>query len=78
AVAQAQSKPIATQLGNIIQGYLGGDIPDLKVALRKLNSDYEKDREQAIKAANASGAKVSTDDYAFKDWKPGVDYTYSK
>lgn len=75
AAAQALSKPIATQLGNIIQGYLGGDVPDLKVALRKLNSDFEKDREQSIKAANAKGAKVSADDYAFKDWKPGADYT---
>ncbi|HEX8508554.1 MAG TPA: extracellular solute-binding protein [Propionibacteriaceae bacterium] len=77
AQAQALSKPISTQLGNVIQGYLGGDIPDLKVALRKLNSDYEKDREQAIKAANAKGAKVSVDDYAFSDWKPGTDYTHS-
>lgn len=77
ATAQAQSKPIATHLGNIIQGYLGGDISDLKVALKKLNSDFEKDRDQALKAAKASGATVSVDDYAFPDWKPGADYTYS-
>jgi ABC-type glycerol-3-phosphate transport system substrate-binding protein len=76
AQAQALSKPISTQLGNIIQGYLGGDVPDLKAALKKLNSDYEKDREQSIKAAKANGAEVSVDDYAFKDWKPGTDYVY--
>ena len=55
ASAQALSKPIATHLGNIIQGYLGGDVPDLKAALRKLNSDFEKDREQALKGAAANG-----------------------
>jgi ABC-type glycerol-3-phosphate transport system substrate-binding protein len=77
ATAQAQSKPIATHLGNIIQGYLGGDISDLKAALKKLNSDFEKDRDQSLKAAKASGATVSVDDYAFPDWKPGADYTYS-
>jgi hypothetical protein len=76
AQAQALSKPISTQLGNIIQGYLGGDVPDLKAALKKLNSDYEKDREQSIKAAKAKGAEVSVEDYVFKDWKPGTDYVY--
>lgn len=78
AQAQALSKPISTQLGNIIQGYLGGDVTDLKAALRKLNSDFEADREQSIKAAKAKGAKVSVDDYVFKDWKPGTDYVYKK
>ena len=53
-------------------------MPDLKAALRKLNSDFEKDREQALKGAAANGADVSVDDYVFKDWKPGTDYTYSK
>ncbi|MCW2804949.1 MAG: extracellular solute-binding protein [Propionibacteriaceae bacterium] len=77
AVAQAQSKPISTHLGNIIQGYLGGDIADLRGALRKLNDDFEKDREAALKAATAQGAKVSVDDYAFPDWKPGADYSYA-
>ena len=76
ATAQALSKPIATHLGNIIQGYLGGDISDLKAALKKLNGDFEKDREQALKGASAKGAKVSVEDYAFADWKPGADYTY--
>jgi ABC-type glycerol-3-phosphate transport system substrate-binding protein len=77
AVAQSLSKPVATHLGNIIQGYLGGDVSDLKAALRKLNSDFEKDREQSMKGAKDKGAAVSTDDYAFPDWKPGRDYTYS-
>jgi ABC-type glycerol-3-phosphate transport system substrate-binding protein len=77
ATAQALSKPIATHLGNIIQGYLGGDVADLKAALRKLSSDFEKDREQALKGAVAKGAEVSVDNYAFQDWKPGSDYTYS-
>jgi ABC-type glycerol-3-phosphate transport system substrate-binding protein len=77
AVAQSLSKPVSTHLGNIVQGYLGGDVSDLKAALRKLNSDFEMDREQSLKGAKSQGADVSVADYAFPDWKPGTDYTYS-
>lgn len=50
---------------------------DLRGALKKLNDAYSKDREQAHKAATSEGAEVSLDDYAFADWKPGMDYSYS-
>ncbi|WP_217428201.1 ABC transporter substrate-binding protein [Microlunatus speluncae] len=75
AAVDAQRKPITPSLGQVMQGYLGGDITDLRAALKKLSDSYEADREQAIKA---SGADVSVDDYAFSDWKPGADYTYQK
>lgn len=76
AVAQSLAKPISPLLGDIIQGYLGGDITDLKGALKKLSDSFSADREQAIKGAVAKGAQVSADDYAFPDWKPGMDYVY--
>jgi multiple sugar transport system substrate-binding protein len=77
SVAQSLSKPVSPLLGDIIQGYLGGDITDLKGALKTLSDNFSADREQAIKGATAKGAKVSLDDYAFPDWKPGTDYVYA-
>jgi hypothetical protein len=78
AAVDAQRKPITPHLGQVIQGYLGGNITDLKAALKKLSDDNEADREQAMTAAKSSGATVSADDYVFSDWKPGADYTYKK
>jgi multiple sugar transport system substrate-binding protein len=77
SVSLALSKPITPHLGNIIQGYLGGDIPDLRAALKKLSDGFSADREQSLAAAVATGAQVSVDDYAFADWTPGTDYSYS-
>jgi ABC-type glycerol-3-phosphate transport system substrate-binding protein len=76
AAVDAERKPITPHLGQVIQGYLGGNIPDLRAALKKLSDANEADRERAIKAAQSSGAEVSIDDYAFSDWKPGADYAY--
>jgi len=70
----AQRKPITPHVGNILQGYLAGSITDLKGALKKLSDATEADRQQAMTKAKSSGAKVSMDDYAFSDWKPGQDY----
>ena len=75
AKVQALQKPISPHLGDIVQGYLGGDISDLRGALKKLSDAFSADREQAITAAVAGGAQVSLDDYAFPDWTPGQDWT---
>lgn len=74
AKVDAQRKPITPHVGNIVQGYLGGSIKNLRNELKKLSDASEADREQAMTKAKSSGAKVSEDDYAFGDWKPGVDY----
>lgn len=76
AAVQAEAKPVNPHLGNIIQGYLGGDVTDLRAALRKLSGDMAAERERAVKAAADGGAEVSLDDYAFPDWKPGADYDH--
>lgn len=78
AVVDAERKPVTPHVGNILQGYLGGSIKDLRAALKKLSDASEADRDQALKAAKASGAKVSLDDYAFSDWTAGKDYEYPK
>jgi multiple sugar transport system substrate-binding protein len=76
AKVQAASKPVTPHLGDIVQGYLGGQVSDLKGALRTLNDAFSADREQALATAVAGGAQVSLDDWAFPDWAPGQDYTY--
>ncbi|MBM7788440.1 ABC transporter substrate-binding protein [Tenggerimyces flavus] len=77
AAVDAQRKPITPHVGNILQGYLGGSIKDLRAALQKLSDASEADREQAMTKAKGSGAEVSEDDYIFSDWKPGADYQAS-
>ena len=74
--AQALRVPPSTTIGNLAQGYLGGDIADIKGELKKLSDAFSTAREQAVKDAAAGGAKVSLDDWAFADWTPGKDYTY--
>ncbi len=74
ADVQAASRPVSPHLGDIVQGYLGGDVTDLRAALRQLSDAFTADREQAIAAATAGGAEVSLDDYAFPEWVPGEDW----
>lgn len=72
---QAQTNQIQPTLGDIVQGAMSGNIKDVKGALKKLSSQSSSERERALKAAQGKGAKVSLDDYAFANWKPGTDYT---
>jgi multiple sugar transport system substrate-binding protein len=75
---QAESNQVQPTLGDIVQGALTGDVTDVKKALQKLSDDTTAERERALKAASQKGAKVSVDDYAFTNWKPGADYTSKK
>jgi multiple sugar transport system substrate-binding protein len=68
--------PVAPHLGDIIQGYLGGDIDDIKAELVKLSDAFSSDLDSAIEKARAAGADVSRADWAFPDWVRGEDYTY--
>jgi multiple sugar transport system substrate-binding protein len=77
AAVQALQAPISPDLGDIVQGYLGGNIPDLRAALRRLSDAYTADRGTALQKATAEGAQVSADDWAFPDWQPGTDYVYA-
>src|SRR6185436_15569876 len=78
AKVDALRKPVTPHVGNIVQGYLGGSIKDLKAELKKLSDATAADRAKALQKAKASGAKVSEADYVFSDWKPGQDYGAAK
>lgn len=78
ARVDALRKPVTPHVGNIVQGYLGGSIKDLKAELKKLSDATSADRAQALTKAKAAGAKVSEADYVFSNWKPGQDYGAAK
>jgi hypothetical protein len=78
AKVDALRKPVTPHVGNIVQGYLGGSIKDLKAELKKLSDAATADRAQALQKAKAAGAKVAEGDYVFADWKPGQDYGAAK
>jgi ABC-type glycerol-3-phosphate transport system substrate-binding protein len=77
AAVEAHRTPINPKLGHIVQGYLGGNIPDLRAALRQLSDLWTQDRENALEAAKAEGSTVSADAWTFPDWQPGADYAYT-
>ena len=72
----AMTTPVSPHLGDIIQGYLGGQVSDLRGELTKLSDAFSRDLDTAIEEASAAGANVSRDDWAFPDWERGQDYTY--
>ncbi|MCZ8513881.1 sugar ABC transporter substrate-binding protein [Paenibacillus filicis] len=63
-----------TTLSDISEGYLTGQIKDLKQALDQLTNDSNKVFSDALKKVQSSGAKVSESDYIFPDWKPYEPY----
>jgi multiple sugar transport system substrate-binding protein len=74
--ALALTTPITPHMGDLIQGYLGGNITNLKSELVKLSDNFSRDLDSAIAKAKAAGADVSRADFEFSDWKRGEDYTY--
>jgi len=76
AAVEARRTPVTPELGDIIQGYLGGEIDDLKQALVDLSDAHSTALDAAIEAAAGEGAAVDRSDWEFPDWKLGTDYTY--
>lgn len=75
AIANQQMTALTPTLGNIIAGYLTGSVTDVKSALSDLRDRSNKQRDDGIAKAVAKGAKVSRNDWVFKNFKPGVSYT---
>jgi len=75
AKVDAAIKPVKPGFGEIIQGFFSGDVTDIRGSLRTLSASSTAALESAIKTVTGKGAKVSMDDYAFANWKPGADYT---
>lgn len=70
----AEAKVVEPDLGNVVQGYLSGDVPDVRKALRELNGRHAKAREDALTGARQNGADVDADAWAFPDWQPRQDF----
>ncbi|MGN6757036.1 MAG: ABC transporter substrate-binding protein, partial [Thermomicrobiales bacterium] len=68
-------KPVTPDFGTTVQGIYTGQLKDAKTALQDLQDRMTKERDRAIKAAQAKGAKVSVDDWKFPNWDPTKDYT---
>jgi ABC-type glycerol-3-phosphate transport system substrate-binding protein len=68
--------PVDPHLGSIIQGYLAGEVSDLRGDLAELNGKFEQMVDDAVEKANADGSDLSRADWEFPDWTPGQDYTY--
>ena len=73
-----ERRPLTPDLGQLVQGILAGQIPDVAAAMEDLQSRADAELERAIEAANASGAEVSRDDFVFANWDPNEEYTAEK
>jgi multiple sugar transport system substrate-binding protein len=67
-------KPVNPDLGSIVQGYLTGQIDNLKNALEDLDKRSEAALDTAIATAKKRGAAVSRDDWTFPQWDPSKDF----
>ncbi|MNI25292.1 putative arabinose-binding protein precursor [compost metagenome] len=65
-------------LASLTEGYLSGQIKDIRQALTQLSDETNKLFEATIKKVQDAGEKVSKDDYIYPDWKPFENYTTVK
>jgi multiple sugar transport system substrate-binding protein len=72
-----EQKALSPDFGQVIQGIFVGKITDVKKALTDLKDRSEQSLDAAIAAAVKKGAKVSRDDWVFKNWDPAKSYTKS-
>jgi multiple sugar transport system substrate-binding protein len=70
-----EKKKLTPDLGELVQGILAGQVPDIKAAMEDLQSRSNAELERAIKAAQDKGAEVSRDDFVFADWDPTKEFT---
>lgn len=70
----AQMEEVRPTLGEIVQGYLGGDIDDAAGALATFSDSLTAERDRAIEAVTADGVDVSLEDWVFDDYTLGSDY----
>ncbi|PCC37884.1 hypothetical protein CIK66_16945 [Brachybacterium alimentarium] len=74
----AHMDDVRPNLGEIAQGYLGGDLDDARSALKTYSDALTAEREKAIDALAAEGTEVSLDDWVFEDYRLGDDYDATK
>lgn len=70
-------KPKET-VGKILEGYLAGQVKDVKAQLSQLTSGYNKALQESIDKVNKSGTPVQQTDYQFPNWVPLQPYSTDK
>ncbi|MBB6735415.1 ABC transporter substrate-binding protein [Cohnella zeiphila] len=65
-------------VGQIVEGYLAGQVTDLKGQLAQLSAGYNQALKESIDKVSRSGAKISATDYQFPNWTPFEPYTSDK
>ena len=68
-------QPVVPTYPTVVQGIFSGQVKNIPKALKSLQSSYEKSLDDAIKAAQKKGSKVSRDDWKFRNWHPTQNYT---
>ena len=63
----SEMKQIRPNLGEIAQGYLGGNVDDVGAELRRYTSRLSTERDRAVDVVRARGQEVSLDDWRFDD-----------
>ncbi|MNH37022.1 hypothetical protein D3C79_978740 [compost metagenome] len=62
-------------MGDILQGVIAGALKDPTDQLKLLSNNVNTSMDQAIKAAQAEGAKVDKNDFNFSNWSADKDYS---
>lgn len=70
-------KPKET-VGKILEGYLAGQIKDVKAQLSLLSSGYNKALQESIDKVNKAGTPIQLTDYQFPNWVPFQPYATDK
>jgi multiple sugar transport system substrate-binding protein len=70
----AAQKAIQPNFSDVCTGLFTGQIKDVKKAMKDLQDRSERALNDAITTAKSRGAKVSRDDWVFKDWDPKKSY----
>lgn len=70
-------KPKET-VGKILEGYLAGQIKDVKAELAKLSTGYNKGLQESLDKVKQSGGKIDAGDYRFPNWTPFTPYSTDK
>jgi multiple sugar transport system substrate-binding protein len=67
----SEMKQIRPNLGEIAQGYLGGNVDDVGAELTRYRSRLATERDRAIEVVSSRGQEVSLDDWIFDDQSIG-------
>ena len=73
--SQVVFNPVSPNLSDVSIGLWTGQLHDMHAALSDLEDRANASIHKSISQAQASGAKVSIDDYTYSDWDITKDYT---